>query len=488
MKQYSQEELSRLLSEYLDGSLGAAEQRGLEEYLSAHPEAAKELRELRQIKHLLAAKKKVQPDPFFWSRLSARMESDAEEERNLLPFPRKYVPLASAMAILAFIAVSITVFLQREPILEYMSKQSQVVKEAYVGGILKGAVLPLFANLDNDNVLQYALFGTLPLDARAETALRVDEQSEQGYHIEVGMTADRLPPSVTVKELYSEVLPTRQQRLQIDSVLDEAKLQIARGAFYSENNVLAVDPQLTKLNRMVLSDIAAVLAPLQRERFDRFLNKRNSSYALAKENIPTPEAPRRLRPVFPEPPNLHEFVVITADSTVVTRLRLNIDSLVRRERINVPMAASELPARLENLMKARYERTAAARMRRSEPQPTLRTTGEEDFFKVEITPRFFPDPESMRVWVTPRLKKEKMFRFEFRVESGGVNVQSERGAVSSVDVQLDFSGMDSLMRILTEEQLKHNEQFRKADSVFRARARDYEQPRRARKADTTGRE
>ena len=487
MKQYSQEELSRRLSEYLDGSLGDVDRQAIEEYLSTHPEAAKELRELRQIKHLLSAKKRVQPDPVFWSRLSARMESDTEEERNLLPFPRKYVPLASAMAILAFVAVSITVFLQREPILEYMSKQSKVVKEAYEGGILKGAVLPLFANLDNDNVLQYALFGTLPLDAKAETALRVDEQSEQGYHIEVGMTADRLPLPVTVKELYSEVLPTRQQRLQIDSVLDEAKVKIAKGAFYSENNVLAVDPELTKLNRMVLSDIAAVLAPIQRQRFDRFLNKKNSSYALAKENIPTPEAPRRIRHSFPEPANLHQFVVMTADSTVVTYLALNIDSLVRNQGIEMPMVASELPARLENLMKARHERTAA-RVRQVEPQRALRTTGEEDFFKVEITPRFFPDPESMRVWVTPRLKKEKMFRFEFRVESGGVNVQSESGAVSSVDVQFDFSGMDSLMRILTEEQLKHNEQFRKADSVFRARTRDYERPGRVWKADTTERE
>jgi len=488
MKQYSQEELSRWLSEYLDGSLDVGEQTMLEEYISAHPEAAKELRELRQIKHLLAAKKEVPPDPFFWSRLSARMDSDVEEERNLLPFSRKYVPLASAMGILAFVAIGVTVFLQREPILEYLSKQSQAVKEVYEGGILKGAVLPLFANIDNDKVLQYALFGTLPLDAKAETALRVDEQSEKGYHIEVGMTADRLPPPVTVKELYAEVLPTMQQRLQIDSVLDEAKAKIAKGAFYSENNALAVDPELTKLNRVVLSDIASVLAPVQRQRFDRFLNKRNSSYALTKENIPTPQAPRRLRSAFPEQPNLHEFVVMTADSTVVTHLALNIDSLVRNQGIDVPMVASELPARLENLMKARYERTAVARMRRAEPQRALRTTGEEDFFKVEIAPRFFPDPESMRVWVTPRLKKEKMFRFEFRVEHRDVNVQSEPGAVSSVDVEFDFRGMDSLMRILTEEQLKHTEQFRRADSVFRARTRDHEQPGRVKKADTTGRE
>ena len=482
MKQYSQEELSHRLSEYLDGTLDAPEQQALEEYLSAHAEAAKELRELRQVKHLLSAKKRVPPDPFFWSRLSARMESDAEEEQNLLPFPRKHVPLASAMAILAVVAVGVTVFLQRGAILEYVSQQSQAVKEVYESGILKGAVLPLFANIDNDKVLQYALFGTLPLDAKAETALRVDEQSEQGYHIEVGMTADRLPPSVTVSDLYDEVLPTKEQKKQIDFVLEEAKAKIAKGAFYAENNALAVDPQLTKLNRLVLSDIAAALAPVQRARFDRFLSKRNASYALAEGNMPPPETPKHPPHAFQQSTGLHEFVVMTADSTVVTRLALNIDSLVRFETSAVPMVASELSARLESLMKARFARTSTARVRPVTPQPALRTTGEEDFFKVEISPRFFPDAESMRVWVTPRLKKEKMFRFEYRTESGGVKVQSAPGAVS---IEVNFGEMDSLMRALTKEQLKHIEQFRKADSVFRARRGTYVRPNRAQKPDTT---
>src|SRR3972149_3938482 len=350
MKQYSQEELSHRLSEYLDGTLEAPEQQALEEYLSAHPEAAKELRELRQVKHLLSAKKQVPPDPFFWSRLSARMESDAEEEQNLLPFPRKHVPLASAMALLAVVAVGVTVFLQRGAILEYVSQQSQAVKEAYESSILKGSVLPLFANIDNDKVLQYALFGTLALDDKSETALRVDEQSEQ-VHIEVGMTADRLPPSVTVRDLYQEVLPTTEQRKRIDAVLDEAKARIAKGAFYAENNALAVDPELAKLNRVVLSNIAAVLAPVQRKLLDRFLVKTNASYALAEEKIPPSPESRHVPEVFREPGAQHEFVVMTEDSTIVTRLTLNIDSLIQSRMFEAPVVASELPARLQHLMK-----------------------------------------------------------------------------------------------------------------------------------------
>ena len=479
MKTYSAKELSHLLSEYLDGTLEAREQADLEEYLAAHPEAQKELRDLRQVKHLLAAGKRLPPDPFFWSRLSAHMESDAEEEQNLLPFPRKYIPLASAMAILAFVAVGVTIVLQREPILEYLSRQSQAVKEAYESSILKGSVLPLFANIDNDKVLQYALFGTLALDDKSETALRVDEQSEQ-VHIEVGMTADRLPPSVTVRDLYQEVLPTTEQRKRIDAVLDEAKARIAKGAFYAENNALAVDPELAKLNRVVLSNIAAVLAPVQRKLLDRFLVKTNASYALAEEKIPSSPEPRHVPEVFREPGAQHEFVVMTEDSTIVTRLTLNIDSLIQSRMFEAPVVASELPARLQHLMKARHERTAVGSVRPPRtPMPPLRTSGEEDFFKVEIAPRIYSEMESMRVWVTPRLKKEKMFRFEFRMEGGGTRVESSDG------FEFDVRDMDSLMRVLTEEQLKHKEQFRKADSLFRSRVKVYSPQKRVTVEDTT---
>jgi hypothetical protein len=476
--------LSHLLSEYLDGALDPREKEKLEEYLSAHPEAEKELRDLRQIKHLVAAKERIAPDPYFWSRLSAHIESDAEEEQNLLPFPRKHVPLASAMAILAFVAVGLTIFLQREPILDYLSRQSQAVKEVYESNILKGAVFPLFANIDNDRVLQYALFGTLPLDAKAETALRVDEKSEQGYHIEVGMTADRLPPPVTVKDMYKEVLPTKEQRAQIDMVLDDARARIAKGAFYSENNALAVDPELTKLNRVVLTNIAAALAPIQRERFDRFLTKKNASYVLAEGRIPH-EAERKHFPrAFDKRKGGHEFVVMTEDSTIVTHLSLNVDSLLQSVLPAAPVVATELSARLEHLMKARFEHNVAARVRSVVPEAPVRTTGEEDFFRVEVSPRIFTDAESMHVWVTPRLKKEKMFRFEYRVQSGGVRVESG----SDFEMEFNVGQMDSLMRALTREQLRNSEQFRKADSVFRSRTRVYSRPGRIRSADTTERE
>lgn len=455
MKPRSQDELSRQLSDYLDGSLNSEERSALEQYLAGHPEAAEELRDLRKIKHLLASKEKLPSDSYFWSRLSARMMAESEEESNLLPFPRKYIPLASAMGILAVVAVSLTVFLQREPILGYFSERSQAVKEAVETSLLKGSVLPLFAGIDNDKVLEFALSGTLPLDEKAETALRVDDQSDQGYHIEVGMTAENLPKPVTVKDLYQQVKATDQQVILIDSLLGVARARIVKGAFYAENNALAVDPGLTKLGKEVVSNIAAVLAPVQRQRFDRFLNERNASYAVAEGRIDAPVEPNlwQSHQIHPE-----QFVVITAESTAVVSLKLNIDSLVQSEVFQAQASLPQLQLRLENLMKARF-RNMESRLRAVSSGSKVRTVDEEDFFKVEIPQGFFPAPESMGVWVRPRPTREKMFRWEFRGSP----------AVPFIDVEMNFKKMDSLVRSFNEEQLRNNPQLREMDSILRSR-------------------
>ncbi len=69
----------------------------------------------------------------------------------------------------------------------------------------------------------------------------------------------------------------------------------------------------------------------------------------------------------------------------------------------------------------------------------------------------------------PRQKKERTFRFEFREQRSGVTASDVPQTVLPFDVEVNFREMDSLMRTLTEEQLKHDEQFRKMDSLIRAR-------------------
>jgi len=469
MNPLSQREVSLLLSLAVDGALDENQKRELEEILAGNPEVARDLRERQALKDILASRRSVSPNPYFWTRLSHALEAGKEEEKNLLPFPRRYLPAASLMGILAFIALGVTLFIQREPLLQYLSEQSAVVQDVYESSILKGSVMPLFANIGNDDVLQYALFGTLRLDKESETALRVDEGSAEGYRIEVGLAGEEARPTVTVHELYDEVKPSVVQTAMIDSVLGEARKRIEQAVFYSENNALAIDPELTRLNRVVLTKIAAVLAPAQRDRFDKFLQARNASYAIAGGDAPMP--PGVPMPHVVGPRHSKDFIVITPDSFVVTELDFDVDSIM----LPGTMVRSRFPdmrRKLEMLVRSRAEHPPVVHQSRSASRSPVRVVGEADLIKIELDAQFMAkEAEQVRVVVQPRGQRDKFFRFEFRTGVQGVIP----GDPESPDAPSGMRGhLDSMMRQLEMDQEIQVRELMKMDSVFR-------QPPRARK-------
>lgn len=464
MKPLSQR-VSLLLSLAVDGTLDEAQKRELEEVLASHPHIARELQERKALKDLLQARRTFPPDPNFWTRLSHALERKKEEEKNLLPFPRKYLPVASTLGIVAFVALGVTLFIQREPLLQYLSEQSAVVQDAYESSILKGAVMPLFANIGNDDVLQYALFGTLPLDKKSETALRVDEGSTDGYRIEVGLTGEQVRPKVTVYELFEELRPSVVQAVKIDSVLGEARKRIEQAVFYSENNALAIDPELTRLNRVVLTKIAAVLAPAQRERFDKFLETRNATYAIAAGDLEIP-APPEVPKVRVPPAQSKDFIVITSDSFAVAELNFNIDSIIRPGAI-LRARIPDMERKLEMLVRSRAVRAPAVHQSRSFSRSPVRVVGEADLIKIELDAEFLArEAEEMRVVVQPRGQRDKFFRFEYRT-----GVEGNAPVISgSPEIPAGVRGeLDSMMRKLQREQETQVRELMRMDSVFQQR-------------------
>ncbi|MBI2620500.1 MAG: hypothetical protein HYW57_10505 [Ignavibacteriales bacterium] len=469
MKHLSKDELSLRLSRYLDGDLNTAEAKELEEYIAAHAEAVRELGELKRLKHLLASKNPVSPNPHFWTGVAAALDAKAKEDENLLPFPRKYAPAVAALGVTVAVAIGVVVFIQREPLMEYFSEQSQAVQQAYESGILKGSILPLFTHLDNDEVLQFAVYGTLPLDKQSETALRVDEASDQGYRIEVGLTAEQRPKQVTVHELLSEIRPSLHQAEKISSVLDEARQKIEKAAFYAENNALAIDPELTQLNKAVLSDIVAVLEPIQRHRFDMFLSKRNAPFALASEGSGAPASRLAPAPRERRVPAMKDFIVITEDSLVVTGLHFNIDSLMNLEMppMHAPGRPVDFQRNLERLVRSRAHRKVVVRTPVHGSHLPIRISGDEDFFKIEIEPEFIErKSEAARVWIKARKEREKFFRFEFRSSDAGAEVIGIQGPDGKLDINVSIQ-IDSIVRQAQEEQMKRMQEFWKMDSLFR---------------------
>ncbi|MEX0601781.1 MAG: hypothetical protein WD295_00475, partial [Bacteroidota bacterium] len=382
MKKGNYDELRASLSLYIDGGLDAEQERHIEEAIASNPELEREVRELRRMKELLGSRPPLPANPVFWSRLASELDRRKEEEENLLPFPQRYVPAVAAVGIVAFIAVGVMLIVQREPLLQYLAEQSETVQQVYENTLLKGNILPLFADLDKNQVLQFAMFGTLPLDARAETALRVDESSESGYRIEVGRTAEERQPAVTVDDLYREVEPTDLQVRMIDSLLASVQERIAESAFFSENNALAIDPDLPRLNRMVVSSIAANLGPAQRDRFNRFLKARHAAYAVAPEDPLLPDHPST-RPFVGGVGRPGRFLVITEDSMMMTPPEFTFRSTVRMDHHPHP-ADPAVHAKIERLFQRFVENDSIVVRISGAARHAMRVLGSNDFFRIQV--------------------------------------------------------------------------------------------------------
>jgi len=395
-------ELSQLLSSYIDGELDDRHMRLVEEIVSKDAEARRELEELKVLKNLVAEKKRLPVSIGFWTRVSSEIERRKKDDENLLPFPRRYFPLVAGATAVLVIAVGIVLYQKRASVVNYLSRQTELVQKAVGDNVLNGSIMPLFSRVDKNQALQFAMFGTLPLDAKAETEFRVNEDSARGYTIDVDKKGVRRTPVVTVKEFVDEVQPTRVQREIIDSLLDLGRQKLEGSVFVADDKAMAIDPQLSRLNRVMLSGIAAALEPEQRTRFEKFLRVRSSPYMISGGRKSSESSERILHTMRvvsrPEP-----FLVVTPDTVVMSNLRLDMDSLrlhiqhlgENHERVMVNM--NGLIRRLAE------QREDVGHPRVTTPMPKVRVTGDPDFISIQITTAWeemsVPMPE---LWVKPR--------------------------------------------------------------------------------------
>ena len=328
MKHHEHRQISELLNGYLDGVLDDAAKKELEDLVSRDKNVKDELDQLRKLKVLLADKKPLEPNIAFWTRLSTRIEQSNTEE-NLLPFPRRYIPAAAISGFAGILVIGAIVFQNRMSLFHFVAEKTQMVQTVYDQGILKGSILPLLSHIDDNQVLQFSVLGILPLDAKAETALMVDHNSTNGYQIKLGKSDPKKAKPITTKDFYAEIHATTKQKQIIDSLFGLARRRIESSVLVGENEAVAIDPGLAQLNRMMVSNIAASLEPVQRIRFGKYLDRKDAPYTFISKRV-VPVNPESVYAEMSRLPHPDRFVVFTPDTVALTRL--NVELIREAER------------------------------------------------------------------------------------------------------------------------------------------------------------
>jgi hypothetical protein len=402
MKKMNEQQMDHLLSQYVDDRLSEIEVQEVESFLALDTSAQQRVKELRRLKDLLTSKPKLAPDIGFWTRFAVALEDQKKDEHSLLPFPRKFVPVMTIMAVAVVVVVGTLVIQNRMQFIQYFSEKSQAVREVYEKNVLQGQLLPLFSKVDKDRALQFSLFGTLALDDKSKTELRVDEQSKKGYRIEVGKDSKNKAKPMTFNHFLAEVKPTSEQKHLIDSLLELTGRRIESSVLIGENNTMAIAPDLPNLNRMMVTNIAACLEPNQRVQFEHLLEANDAPYTVTAQSVPVGKGDRIFQNI-PQSPRNNRFVIITPDTMMYSQLHIDFDSLRRHMEKNVVTFELRREAMLKRMIAREFQH---APRNVSWPQ-LVQSFGNEEFFSVEINvPTEEVEQQQVRVMIQPRIRKQ----------------------------------------------------------------------------------
>ncbi|MGA9406979.1 MAG: hypothetical protein WBW71_07590 [Bacteroidota bacterium] len=413
MKSISTKKLQRTLSLYIDDALDEGAKVRFEEYLAGNPDVASELQAWKEQRELLKSKPGVQPNEWFWQKLSIRLEQQEKKPETLYPFSRKYLPLGATLTVLVAAFAGVLVFQQRLLLTRFFSEKKGQVQQLYQGNILQGKLLPLFTNLNKDQVLQFALFGTLPLDAQAKTALRVDESKEDGARIEFAKNEAQQHPPVTVEQFCREINATPAQHKSVDSILSSARDKIQESVFLGENKSLAVHADLAKFNRTMMSRIAASLELPQQKKFQKFLTMSQSPYTFVIAHAPAATAPLP-EPRIPRIPGMEQFVIITPDSCTIARVKIDFQQIQRNGALSAQEAKS-MDERAHALIREFAEHAHGQKRVNS----SLSIFSGSDYYSIKVENNVLEhSPDAMPFEVIARAPRAVQFQYELHQMPG----------------------------------------------------------------------
>jgi hypothetical protein len=477
MKHHRQSERDERLSLYIDGMLDDGARAELERELAQDEALRFRLEELRATTELLRSSAPLDANPFLAERTLNEIRRIEEHDALPLSIPRRYLPAFTGAIALLLITVGVITWWQGGgSILRYFENTGSEVVRVYEEDILKGWIMPLFQRTDDDQVLEFAMFGTLPLDAAESTSLRIDPATADGFRVELAASRNPLTKAATLEELYTRIQPSEKQKRTLDTIFTEASRRIESSVLLDQRKRLAIDPALHSFQRVLLSSIASQLDQRQHEQFRDFLAEYNTSYELAEQTYALARtAPPALQgmgaPVAISPT---EFVVLSRDSVRFTKLHLNMDSLRRLMLViesklpgleepirQLTRVVSERAGRLAVSQEARARRVRIAVPETPGAPPTLAVTIDTDMEEelrwldrdteqtarnMIIVRRAAPPPP-------PRAPREGMRDTEKRIRLQIAHERAERAALRADSVlrgfileleRLDMQGRDSL--------------------------------------------
>lgn len=325
MNNVSEKRMWDILQQYIDGELSEQDALTVSNRVATDEVWKAAYDEALYLRDLLQSRSLPEPDRMFWQRLSLKLAEPNEAENHDESLLHHLSPAAIVATIVVFIGVGAFAYFFGGDLYRFVRQNSEQAQLAYEEG-LREWIMPLFEKTDKDKVLEFAMFGTLPLDEEKGTVLRLDTTTVEGFRIELAR-APKAQPKIQLDDLYGEVRATKEQQSTIDTLMRCAQKEIESAFLVAHDKSLAISSELPSIHERLLSGVVSTLDPQQRKLLARYLDARNTAFTFIASPAEPAAPPSAILRRVQTPRPVNEYVVFSMDSTRKKKIELDVARL-----------------------------------------------------------------------------------------------------------------------------------------------------------------
>ena len=360
-----------LLSAYLDNELSYEERVRLEESIKSSLQLQKKLEDLKKIKQLTSsAYNKIPESPYFETRLFASLDSQK-------PWYKKVLKWSPAVGF-AFATIIIMVVLKSNPeLLNNLVEQ----QKSNIAGFYKENLQPLLfaADLNNEDIFNFAMYKQLPLDKDDRQILHIDYDKTGKEFFEIKSVEPNQNENNLEKFIVALNLDEKGKK-QIDSIMNQYAEELEAQILINNNNTVAINSNLWNYQRAIQSDLLAFAEKSNWQEFQKLVPK-TVSYSNSRNVVLAVHEIRNVRN--------NNYIFITSDSVFSEPIEFDLHEY----KLQVAELEKELDAHNNKLqeIKFRFEYDTSLQKLENNLHNNFKIIFDSNFCRVEISEFDFPD-------------------------------------------------------------------------------------------------
>ncbi len=262
-----------MLSAYLDNELSDAEVKKLEEELKSSKELRDKLDELKRVKQLtVSSAKTISENPNFETRLAATM-------RTSKPFWLRLNKMAPIISVVAASLVLMIVLKYNPRIINNILNRQKSNLTAFYKQNLKPLLFT--ANLNNEDIFNFAFNHQLPLDNRKNQYLQLGSDKSGRPYFEI-KKAGSISRQDNLQKFAQALNLNDRQKMQMDSILQSYANELKSQVLVNEKNTVAINPNIWNFNKALAANIISFASKVNKNELAKLIPESFQTYYNAK--------------------------------------------------------------------------------------------------------------------------------------------------------------------------------------------------------------